>query len=114
MSGGFNFGWAVNIGKKRDVEIGFDFLQDTKALGKSGVSSVLVEGGGEVHWSFLSEGLAQRVHAFLAPLVLGGRDAVPAVGGDGFASPQEGVRLKFVEVRRLDGDLVIVAEVEGV
>lgn len=91
-----------------------DLRQVLRALGKANVSSLLVEGGGEVHWSFLSERLAQRVHAFLAPLVLGGREAVPAVGGDGFPSPQEGVRLRFVEVRRLDEDLVLVAEVEGV
>jgi len=91
-----------------------DLRQVLRTLGKDGVSSVLVEGGGEVHWSFLHEGLAQRVHAFLAPLVLGGREAVPAVGGDGFSSPQEGVKLRFIEIRPLEGDLVIVAEVEGV
>lgn len=83
-------------------------------LASQGVSSVLVEGGGEVHWSFLREGLAGRVYAFLAPLVLGGRQAVPAVGGSGFASPQEGVRLRFLRVTPSDGDLALVAEVSGV
>lgn len=80
-------------------------------LGGHLISSVLVEGGGEVHWSFLAEGLAQEVHAFVAPLVLGGREATLAVAGLGFPSPQEGVRLRFDEIRRLDEDLVIVAGV---
>ncbi len=88
-----------------------DLRQVLRWLGRHGVTSVLVEGGGEVHWSFLREGLVQRVHAFVAPLLLGGRDAVPAVGGAGFASPGEAVRTGFVEVRRLDGDLVVVADV---
>ena len=83
-------------------------------LGAHGVSSVLVEGGGEVHWSFLREDLAQTVHAFVAPMVLGGREATSAVGGAGFASPQEAVHLRFVEVRRVEEDLVLVAEVERV
>jgi diaminohydroxyphosphoribosylaminopyrimidine deaminase / 5-amino-6-(5-phosphoribosylamino)uracil reductase len=102
------------------VEVGEDeqgrceLRQVLRWLGSHGVSSLLVEGGGEVHWSFLREALAQRVHAFLAPLVLGGKEATPAVGGLGFASPQEAVHLRFVEVRRVASDLVIVAEVEGV
>lgn len=101
----------------RVVEVGSDekgrcdLRQVMKWLAGRGVSSVLVEGGGETHWSFLKEGLARRVHAFLAPMVMGGKEAVPAVGGVGFASPQEAVRLEFVEVRRLEGDVVLVGEV---
>lgn len=85
-----------------------------RELATRGVSSVLVEGGGEVHWSFFQEGLARRLYAFLAPLVLGGREAVPAVGGSGFSAPQEGVRLRFLRVSELSGDLSLVAEVVGV
>jgi len=88
-----------------------DLHQVVKWLAGRGISSLLVEGGGETHWSFLKEGLAQRVHAFVAPLLLGGKEAIPAVGGVGFASPQEAVQLRFEEVRRLDGDLVLIAEV---
>ncbi|MGC8917506.1 MAG: bifunctional diaminohydroxyphosphoribosylaminopyrimidine deaminase/5-amino-6-(5-phosphoribosylamino)uracil reductase RibD [Thermoanaerobaculum sp.] len=85
-----------------------------RELARRGVSSILVEGGGEVHWSFFQEGLAQRVYAFMAPMVLGGREAVPAVGGSGFSAPQEGVRLRFLKVSELSGDLAIEAEVLGV
>lgn len=88
-----------------------DLRQVAKWLGARGISSLLVEGGGETHWSFLKEGLAQRVHAFLAPMLMGGKEAISAVGGLGFASPQEAVKLDFVEVRRLDGDVVLIAEV---
>jgi len=91
-----------------------DLRQVLRWLGAHEVSSLLVEGGGEVHWSFLKEGLAHVVHAFVAPLVLGGREATPSVGGPGFPSPQEAVRLRFVDVRPLEGDLVLTAEVEGV
>ena len=83
-------------------------------LSAQGVSSVLVEGGGEVHFSFLRARVAQELVAFIAPLVLGGRSAVPAVGGVGFPSPEDGVRLQFRRVERIGEDAMIVAEIAGV
>ncbi len=91
-----------------------DLRQVLRWLGEAGITSVLVEGGGEVHWSLLHEGLGQRVHAFLAPLILGGREATSAVGGAGFPSPQEGVKLDIHEVRRLAEDIVVVAGIRHV
>ena len=46
-----------------------------KKLGAENVTSLLVEGGGEVNASFLLGGLAQRVAFFYAPKILGGREA---------------------------------------
>lgn len=83
-------------------------------LSGHGVGSVLVEGGGEVHFSFLRSGVAQELVAFIAPLVLGGRSAVPAVGGVGFPSPEDGVRLRFRCVERVEEDVMIAAEIVGV
>ena len=91
-----------------------DLWQALRWLSSHGVSSLLVEGGGEVHWSFLQEGLVQRVHAYVAPMLLGGREAVPAVGGVGFSSPHEALKLSFVQMRQLGEDLELVAEVGGV
>ncbi|MFH1176051.1 MAG: bifunctional diaminohydroxyphosphoribosylaminopyrimidine deaminase/5-amino-6-(5-phosphoribosylamino)uracil reductase RibD [Acidobacteriota bacterium] len=91
-----------------------DLRQTLRWLTAHEVTSVLVEGGGEVHWSFLRENLAQRVHAFIAPMVIGGREAVPAVAGIGFPSPQDAVRLRFEQVERIAGDLLVIGEVLGV
>jgi len=52
-------------------------------LGRRGVTSLLVEGGGEVHWSFLSTGLADYLMIYLAPRIVGGRAAPGPVGGRG-------------------------------
>ena len=54
-----------------------------KKLGAENVTSLLVEGGGEVNASFLLGGLAQRVAFFYAPKILGGRDSRKAVAGEG-------------------------------
>jgi diaminohydroxyphosphoribosylaminopyrimidine deaminase/5-amino-6-(5-phosphoribosylamino)uracil reductase len=43
-----------------------------KELGKLGIGHVLVEGGGKVAGSFISEGLADRFICFVAPMIIGG------------------------------------------
>jgi len=43
-----------------------------KELGALGVAHVLVEGGGRVAGSFISEGLADRFVCFVAPMLIGG------------------------------------------
>jgi diaminohydroxyphosphoribosylaminopyrimidine deaminase/5-amino-6-(5-phosphoribosylamino)uracil reductase len=55
-------------------------------LGSREVISLLVEGGGEVHASFLEERLAHEIRFFYAPMVLGGKHAKRAVAGAGFNS----------------------------
>lgn len=77
------------------------------ALSERGVDSVLVEGGGEVAWSFLSQGLVQKIYFFYAPLILGGRNAVPAVGGEGFPEPAQGLRIRDITLEWVGSDFLL-------
>jgi diaminohydroxyphosphoribosylaminopyrimidine deaminase/5-amino-6-(5-phosphoribosylamino)uracil reductase len=92
-----------------NIHINLPWLLNT--LGKEAVTSVLVEGGGEVNASFLMQGLAQRVAFFYAPKVLGGRHARRAVAGDGVSSVKEGLDLSEVQWRRFGADLFMTARV---
>jgi len=83
-----------------------------KKLGAENVTSLLVEGGGEVNASFLLGGLAQRVAFFYAPKILGGRDSRKGVAGDGVKSLSDVIRLREVEWRRLGEDLLLTARVD--
>ena len=76
-------------------------------LGTMQVSSILLEGGGELHSSALRVGIVDKVLYFLAPKLIGGRSAPPAIGGAGFARLEEAVTLERMHVRQLDGDLLI-------
>lgn len=76
-------------------------------LGAQGVDSILVEGGGEVAWSFLSQWLVQKLHFFYAPLILGGRRAVPAVAGEGFPEPASGIRVRDITLEWVGEDLLL-------
>jgi diaminohydroxyphosphoribosylaminopyrimidine deaminase/5-amino-6-(5-phosphoribosylamino)uracil reductase len=82
-----------------------------RRLGSLEVTSVLVEGGGEVNASFLLGGLTQRVVFFYAPKILGGRNAHKAVAGDGARTLKQTLSLRDVEWRRVGPDLMMTARV---
>jgi diaminohydroxyphosphoribosylaminopyrimidine deaminase / 5-amino-6-(5-phosphoribosylamino)uracil reductase len=76
-------------------------------LGRRGIISVLIEGGGAVHASFLAERQAHRLLWFLAPRIVGGIAAPTPVEGHGMRTIAESVWLAAFRVRRLGGDLLI-------
>jgi diaminohydroxyphosphoribosylaminopyrimidine deaminase/5-amino-6-(5-phosphoribosylamino)uracil reductase len=76
-------------------------------LGSMQVTSILLEGGGELHSSALRAGIVDKVWYFLAPKLIGGRAAPPAIGGEGFARLEEAVTLERMQVRQLGDDLLI-------
>jgi len=74
------------------------------------VRAVLVEGGAETHAAFVDPGLVDRVALFLAPLLLGGREATGVVGGAG-RELKSALRLGQVAVTALGDDLLLEADV---
>ena len=76
-------------------------------LGKREICSLFVEGGSAVNFSFLQAGLVDKVHAFIAPKILGGRDALTPVGGEGFPELSEAAELCKVRVEELAGDVLL-------
>lgn len=81
-------------------------------LGRRGILSLLVEGGAEVHASFFAEGLVDKVQAYLAPIIIGGREAPGPVGGDGVQSLTDAIRLREVDATRIGEDLWITGYVD--
>ncbi len=76
-------------------------------LGRRGINSVLVEGGGALLGSLFSAGLLDRVVAFIAPVIVGGDGAPVPIGGDGVDTMDEAPRLGNIEIRRFGQDLAI-------
>lgn len=85
-----------------------------RQLGQEGVTSLLVEGGGEVNASFLEQGLVHRVAFYYAPKVLGEAAGRRGVAGTGLAGWPTIARLGGVEWCRLGADLFLTARVGGV
>lgn len=80
-------------------------------LARRGVTSVLVEGGGEMIWSALAAAVVDRVVLFIAPVLAGGRTAIPVAGGSGARRLSDAVRLRDLTVSRIGPDLRIEARV---
>lgn len=76
------------------------------AIGDRKLTSVLVEGGGQVHGALLREGLVDEVHVFVAPLFIGG-DGVPLLDGVGAATMADVRRLESRTVKRLGDDVLV-------
>ena len=77
-------------------------------LGQREVTSVLAEGGGTLLGSLFDQGLVDKVVAFIAPVIIGGAAATPAVGGQGSATLAEALRLRDVQTEHMGEDLMVV------
>lgn len=84
-----------------------DLRKLMRALGEREIMSVLVEGGGTLLGSLFDLGLVDKVYVIIAPLIIGGRDAVPAVSGNGVDNVEKALRLSRTRVDRLDQDILI-------
>ena len=81
-------------------------------LGRRGTLSLLVEGGAEVHASFFAAGLVDKVHAYVAPRLIGGRQAPGPLGGQGIDQLTSSIHLSEVDFVRLGDDLLITGYVD--
>lgn len=75
-------------------------------LGRRGIASVLIEGGGEVLGSALDEKIGDRMVLYVAAVVIGGRQGRPAFSGRGVARLSDAMRLRGLTVRDIRGGLV--------
>ncbi len=81
-----------------------------KVLGGLGISHILIEGGGRVIGSFISEGLADRFFCFVSPLLIGGTESKNSmVWPDALnaARKELGIRAKILSAGRAGPDLML-------
>lgn len=74
-------------------------------LGKKEITSVLIEGGGDVLGQAFDAQLVDKIQFYIAPILTGG--PILAVAGKGAASTKEGARLRDISFRELRYDLCV-------
>src|SRR3989338_808418 len=77
-------------------------------LRKREIISLLVEGGGSVLGSFVQSCLVDKLYAFHAPILIGGRSAVSAIEGEGIGLIKDAIRLKNITYKKLDDTFLTV------
>jgi diaminohydroxyphosphoribosylaminopyrimidine deaminase/5-amino-6-(5-phosphoribosylamino)uracil reductase len=95
---------VVEIAKKNGL-IDLDSLMDH--LGKSGITSLLIEGGSRVIASSFSAGIVDKIYFFFGPKILGGDDGTPVCRGPGPDLMANCTSVKDISVRRFDDDIMI-------
>jgi diaminohydroxyphosphoribosylaminopyrimidine deaminase / 5-amino-6-(5-phosphoribosylamino)uracil reductase len=78
-----------------------------EVLGKRGILSVMIEGGAEINASALREGIVDKVCIFVAPMLIGGKTAPTAVGGEGIEEIAQALRLRDTRVERYGDDILV-------
>ena len=78
-------------------------------LGEREILGLLVEGGSQVHWSFVSSRLVDKFFFLIAPLILGGKNAVPSVGGNGYTLIADAPRFRIRRSFYAGPDIVLEA-----
>lgn len=89
-----------------------DLQKLMKKLGSEQIDSILLEGGGALNWTALKSGIVQKVHAYIAPKLLGGQKAGTPVDGDGKPTPNQSFFLKNSRITALGEDFLIESEVD--
>ena len=89
------------------VEGRVDLEKLLKALGEWEITSVLVEGGGILLGSLFDCGLVDKVTAFVAPIIIGGKEAKTAVSGKGVDKVVDSLKLEHIRVEKFGEDLMV-------
>ena len=89
---------------------GIDLNYLMKEIGKLGIDSVLLEGGGTINYSALESRIVDEIHVHMAPKILGGNSRSP-VAGLGIEKIDKAIRLNPIATTWAGEDLIIESEV---
>ncbi|MEW6570017.1 MAG: bifunctional diaminohydroxyphosphoribosylaminopyrimidine deaminase/5-amino-6-(5-phosphoribosylamino)uracil reductase RibD [Nitrospirota bacterium] len=78
-----------------------------KKLGEMSITSLLIEGGSSLNARALKDGIVDKIMFFVAPIIIGGRESFPAVGGKTYRKLEDAYRIREMKVKRIGEDLLI-------
>ncbi len=77
------------------------------SLGKKGFASLLIESGGNLNASAIAEGIVDKVTVFITPRIVGGKDALTPVEGEGISLMSEAIELKDITYQKIGKDILV-------
>ncbi|MBA3363582.1 MAG: dihydrofolate reductase family protein, partial [Actinobacteria bacterium] len=80
-------------------------------LGKRDLQGVVLEGGPTLAWSAIRDGVVDQLVLYIAPMLVGGREATGWLAGSGFAPVGRAAPVEIVSIERLGPDVKVVADV---
>lgn len=105
--------------KQNNVELlkipyknGVDLKVLIEILGKMKIDSVLIEGGGNINSSALKEKLVDKVYAYIAPKIIGGKTSLTPVTGEGVEFMKNAIILKNMQIKSIGDDYLLTGYVK--
>ena len=103
---------GVKIIETEPKEGKVDLKKFIEKLSEEGIDSIIIEGGGNINFSALEEGIVDKAIFYVAPKIIGGEKAKNSIGGNGFLKIDDAVRLKDISYRKINDDFVIEGYVD--
>ncbi|MHA1377837.1 MAG: 2,5-diamino-6-(ribosylamino)-4(3H)-pyrimidinone 5'-phosphate reductase [Candidatus Helarchaeota archaeon] len=88
-----------------------DLVDFMEKLRNYGIKIIMLEGGGTLNFSMFKKDLIDEIRISMAPVIIGGRNAVSLVEGNGFAKINESVNLKLKKIEQLGKNILLVYKV---
>lgn len=101
---------VIVVDKDKNDKVDIEKLLDI--LGQQNICSILVEGGATLSGSFVAKKLVDKVDFFIAPKIVGGKEAKTPVAGTGILNLQEALALKDIQIEKLEEDILIIGRVD--
>lgn len=101
---------VIVVDKDKNDKVDIEKLLDI--LGQQNICSILVEGGATLSGSFVAKKLVDKVYFFIAPKIIGGKEAKTPVAGTGILNLQEALALKDIQTEKLEEDVLIIGRVD--
>lgn len=98
-------GIEVLITESVDDRVGLKDLMEK--LGQKEIDSILLEGGATLNFSALQAGIVNKVQAYLAPIIIGGKEAKSPVEGPGVEHLSEAFQIQEMSVQSIGEDILI-------
>jgi len=81
-----------------------DLVETLKILGEHSISSLLIEGGGEVNGSFMNQKLVDKLILYLAPKLIGGKHAPTFLEGAGIDKMGQAIEFSSIDFSKIGPD----------
>ena len=103
---------GVKVIATNDKEGRVDLKELVKKIGEMNIDSILLEGGGTLNYSALSEGIIDKVQFYIAPKIIGGINSKTSVEGIGIDKLKDAFKIKISEVSKISDDIFIEGYVD--
>jgi diaminohydroxyphosphoribosylaminopyrimidine deaminase/5-amino-6-(5-phosphoribosylamino)uracil reductase len=98
---------GIQIAKLKEINNRIDFREIMRLLGSMGLDSLYIEGGSAILASAFESGCVHKVYAAIAPKIIGGRNAITPVGGEGIEYMRDAIVLNRVSHEIVGPDVIV-------